>query len=218
MLYSDKRAGRLINRGLWRAALWLIERPAATAKHENEAGYWLQFSLIEFLCDLPEDARDSWAKARQCPDFDESMEGDFLRDRGLFLLHAGELDEAAQDFEDAREHHKTEDRQNVLLMCRARLEARRGNLGQACEFFSDANSSWERLIERGEHHTPQWVLNNRFHWFRTKVMKGEVDRVMAATIIRNDPSPLRKLRAAVIAYGGDRGVKFELWLARRHGR
>lgn len=218
MLYSHKLASWLINRGLWRLALWLISRPAATDKHENEASYWLQFSLVEFLCDLPEDAQESMARARLCADFDESMEGNFLRDRGLFLLHAGEIDAAAQDFAEARRYHETEDHQNVLLMCLARLEVKEGDLDQACELFSDADGSWQRLIERGKPYTPQWIMNNRFHWFRAKVGRGEVDVVMAKTIIKTDPSPLRKLRAAVILYGGEQGVAFELWLAKRHGR
>ncbi|PLS81142.1 hypothetical protein CYG49_02795 [Candidatus Saccharibacteria bacterium] len=169
--------------------------------------FWFQMSLVNRLLVRDEDAHQCHLRAKQCPGYDQLIEGDFVRDYCLAMIRRGKLATAYELLLEARDLHGNDpNRMAALLMAEGRLKYAAQEYTAADELFVSANLAWYELGHRADR---QWIANNRFHWLKATTLLDQrgISAYLYFQILESEKSWKRKLAAWLMYNLGKPGVK-----------
>ena len=165
--------------------------------NKQNANFWF---LVTNLTTLTKDfakASYSWQTAKSCSNYSDSLEGDFLRDRALAAVRAGQINQAKSLIERVKSLHKSDNnRMGAATFVEGRIALKEKRYQFACTLFDKA---------AGMMTDPQWTSNSRF-WLlvATSALHLPSERLKAYQKYHaaNDPSRLRRWAALSLLVGG----------------
>lgn len=202
---------RLIRAGTpwaWKKAGHLLWNRVAYPGKEQDAHFWMMLALTRSL--QGRDATKWWELATKCPNYQQHMQGDWLRDEGLAALRAGRPNLAEWYFKEGKPFHKSTNRVAVLRMARGRLHYEKGEFEKAEKAFGEAWRLWESIPKSDpEQADSEWMDNCAFHWFKLRSQVGGDELPEGAREALESSARIRRIRVAFIRRLGKLGNQID---------
>lgn len=161
---------QLIRKRKFRKALRTAEQLAVVLP--DDAEHWFKLHFAATLCRDPDRADLAYVKAKQCWNFTDELQGDFMRDLALQLVRQGKHRQALDVIIGVLQLHKA-DRNRIACAKGVKARAHFGlnDFAEAARLHLQADAMWGELARQDRPFTNQWQYNNLLPMLRAYVIR-----------------------------------------------